>query len=443
MSVRAGAATRVINPEIGDDLAGQLHRRFANYIRDDLEANFLYLTEGSEQMLLVSLDLLGIITPDGLEMREKMAAASGVPAEKILLCCTHTHSGPVLRPFIHDAPDNTAYRARLADWLADGAREAVASAVPARVGWGKGQAQIGFNRRLCWADGTHTMYGEATRPDFTGLEGPDDPSHAILYAVDESGKYLALVHNNSCHPVNLGGSDFVTADFPGEARAQLRMALENETLPVLYLQGASGDQTPQNQLWTHWSGGEQRMREMGHALATETLRLLHDVVETDTPGLRQSFELLPLEVRLPTEEELAEARAIEAQGDNTDGRGYTGNRWDYVIAVAGRLRLWETYKDDPHDELPIHALRIGDLAIITNPCELYCQFALDMKRRSRAEVTMVTQLANGSVGYCPTIPAIMGGGYSGWAIMWTRLEPYAGYKLVETSCRMLNDLWQA
>ena len=56
MSVKAGAATRVINPEIGDDLARQLHRRFANYIRDDLEANFLYLTEGSEQMLLVSLE---------------------------------------------------------------------------------------------------------------------------------------------------------------------------------------------------------------------------------------------------------------------------------------------------------------------------------------------------------------------------------------------------
>ena len=35
--MKAGSASRTINCEIGDDLAGQLHRRFCRTIRDDLD----------------------------------------------------------------------------------------------------------------------------------------------------------------------------------------------------------------------------------------------------------------------------------------------------------------------------------------------------------------------------------------------------------------------
>ena len=60
MSNSLGSATRIINCEIGDDLAGQLHRRVCMRIRDDLEANFFYLSNGNEPVLFVSLDLAGL-----------------------------------------------------------------------------------------------------------------------------------------------------------------------------------------------------------------------------------------------------------------------------------------------------------------------------------------------------------------------------------------------
>jgi neutral ceramidase len=55
---------------------------------------------------------------------------------------------------------------------------------------------------------------------------------------------------------------------------------------------------------------------------------------------------------------------------------------------------------------------------------------------------MVAQLTDGFSGYCPTVPALMGGGYSGSAIHWARLEPYAGYKIVEASARLAHELWR-
>ena len=437
MTLQAGTAVRTINPKVGDDLCGQLERRICDRIRDDLEANLLYLADGRTQILLISLDLLFVETADVRATGAAIEARTGIPARNVLLCCTHTHAGPNTVPLLHDAPKNVAYVARLKDALLDGAAEAVAAARPASVGWGLGAAHVGFNRRLCFADGSHTMYGDTQRPDFTGLEGPDDPSHAALFVRDAAtGDLVAIAHHNTCHATCVEGAEFASADFPGEARRRLREKLGAD-LPVLYLQGASGDTSP----WDMFRAPsryepEQRLTEVGKTVADETLRLLSRAVFTDSPALQHAFDDLTLAVRLPSDADLDLARRVSDQGEEAAGR------WQYVLQVSGVLRLHETYKDNPADTLAVHGLRIGDFAVATNPCEFYCQFGLDIKRRSPAPITAIAQLADGFSGYCPTIPAILGGGYSGQAIHWCRLEPYAGYKLVETSARLLHRLWK-
>jgi len=436
MPLSAGAATRTINPNLGDDIAGQLHRRFCEYIRDDLEANFLYLTDGQEQVLLISLDLATVPgTPWTRETCALLGTQLRLPERNVIMFCTHTHTGPDVLGLLHDSAPSVAYLARLRAALLEGAAEATSSAQPARVGWALGRAHIGYNRRLCWADGSHSMYGDATRPDFTGLEGPDDPEHGVLFVVDEDGRYLALAHNNCCHATCVENGNFASADFPGEARRLIREALHPQ-LPVLYLQGASGDVSPWNQLNRKHHDGERRLREIGAMLAGETLRLLAEAEPIREVVLRHTYEDLEVAVRLPTPEALQRALATREKGEEKAGR------WAYVLDVCGVLRLQEEFAADPRDVLPVHAVRVGEWAMITNPCELYCQFGLDIKRRSPAEVTAVTQLADGRGGYCPTIYGVMGGGYSGEAIHWARLEPYAGYKLVETSARLLNALWR-
>ena len=58
-------------------------------------------------------------------------------------------------------------------------------------------------------------------------------------------------------------------------------------------------------------------------------------------------------------------------------------------------------------------------------------------------MTAVVGLADGYGGYCPTIYGILGGGYSGLPLSWTRLEANAGYLIVESAGKILNQLWQA
>ena len=439
MALFAGGATCEINCEIGDDLAGQLHRRFCNRRRDDLEANLLYLANEDTSLILGSLDLLWLGEHQVVQrIRRAMARATGVEEQDIILFCTHTHSGPFVadRPFIHDAPRNDAYQERLQHRLVHAAETAVESAEPAEVGWARGEAHLGYNRRLCWADGSHTMYGDASRADFTGVEGPDDPEHLVLAVTDEGGRHVAILHNNCCHAICVEQSDFSSSDFPGEARQLIRTALD-EPVPVLYLQGASGDVAP----WNMTSANprysrSRRLHEVAHQVASETLRLLHSLSREDSPVLSHAHEDMPVGVRLPTDEDLAWAREVQQQGEEGAGRR------DYVLAVDGVLALQDMYGDDPTDHVPLHVVRIGDFAMATNPCELYCQFGIDIKRRSPAGVTAIGELTDGAVGYCPTTYGVLGGGYSGRPLRWCRLDPETGYHLVDATARMLHQLWR-
>ncbi|MDD4890790.1 MAG: GNAT family N-acetyltransferase, partial [Phycisphaerae bacterium] len=150
----AGAASRTINPAIGAHLAGQLYVRKTEFVRDDLELSLLYLANRDGGVCLVSVDNCGTFEPPYYEdLRAIVSRETGVPADRVLICCTHTHAGATVASILHDSPKDDAYLALVRDRLAEAAREAFASARPARIGTATGQARVGFHRRLCWQDG--------------------------------------------------------------------------------------------------------------------------------------------------------------------------------------------------------------------------------------------------------------------------------------------------
>jgi len=433
--LQVGAASIVINNHIGGWVNGAGVPKRATVIRDDLEANGLYLSDGKVQLLIVSCDLAGLESARSDQIRESMRRAVGIPSLNILISCTHTHGGPSLLKTNYLMPLDEEYMDRLEVWLVDLAQEAVCSSRPGKIGWGKGMVQIGFNRRLTWADGTHSMHGDPTREDFTGLEGPDDPQHLAIFAADADGKLVAVLHHNTTHPTTHYADGIYSADFPGEARKILREELGE--IPVLFLNGAQGDISMENMLNQRKESDEKKLERVGRLVADETLRLYRQVEYHDHPVLAHTYEDLKVEIRLPKPERLLEARKVLARVDA--GEEIRGME---LIMAFGPVHLQETYGKNPVDILPVHGIRIGDVALVTQPCELYCQFGLDIKRRSPAPITAVVGLTNGFCGYCPTIYGLLGGGYSGEPISSTRLEPYAGYKIVESAGRQLNTLWR-
>lgn len=103
--------------------------------------------------------------------------------------------------------------------------------------------------------------------------------------------------------------------------------------------------------------------------------------------------------------------------------------------VAG---LQKTAKSDYQAEL--HFLRIGDVAVATNPFECYTDYSLRIKAQSPAVQTMVVQLTAGCAGYLPTKRAVAGGGYSA-RIVDGVVGPEGGDVYVDQSVKALADLW--
>ena len=168
----AGAASQVINNDLGRLIQGATVDRRALSIRDDLEANALLLRGSEGPVLLISCDLAGVVPEVAASVREAVGHATDIPPRSVITSATHTHSGPSVIPTNYSKPIDAEYLRRLRAWLVELAREAVGSARPCRVGWGAGEARIAYNRRCCWADGSHTMHGDTSRGDFAGSGRP-------------------------------------------------------------------------------------------------------------------------------------------------------------------------------------------------------------------------------------------------------------------------------
>ncbi|HOK80763.1 MAG TPA: hypothetical protein PK303_08260 [bacterium] len=432
----AGAGTRKINCKIGDSIMGQLHIRKCQYIMDDLESNCVFLSDGTEKILLISCDL-ALLLPDFVErVKQSIEKKTSIAFENIYLFCTHTHTGPNTVNLLPDDPTNSAYLDELETNLVQLTCEVISSAVEAKLGYGKGSALIGYNRRVCWRDGSHTMYGDTRKKEFAGIEGPEDPTHCVISIVDKQNHLIAIIYNNACHCTCVESGNFASADFPGESRKLLRQIFDNQLLPVLYLQGASGDLSPWNLMKPlRCVSGVQRMKEIGAICASETAKIIANMEYQHNPVIKNVCEKIKIKIRMPEKDEIKRARKIVEKGEEKEGR------WNYVLNWS-ILKLYEEYKNKSYEEIPVGAIRIDNCAIATIPYEYYCQFGIDIRRRSPAQVTLIAQLANGWYGYCPTIYGVLGGGYSGMTIYWTRHQPEAGYIVADACCRLLYQLWK-
>jgi hypothetical protein len=81
----------------------------------------------------------------------------------------------------------------------------------------------------------------------------------------------------------------------------------------------------------------------------------------------------------------------------------------------------------------LHVLRLGDVAMATNPFGLFLDYGIQIKGRSKAVLTFISQLTCDHHGYLPTRRAVAGGDYS--AVNHT-VGPIGGRVLARDSVRM-------
>lgn len=225
---QAGAAALHISPR-PQDLDGTLYlgghgegreRGPALGVHTPISARALALTDGTERLLFLTLDVAGFDQQLVSQIRAGAATATGWPQERIWVSATHTHSAPDLLGFWGGTPDG--YRAYLIERAAEAARQAVDHLEPVELAVTTARgAGLGVNLRQ-WA--------------FT------DESLSLLVARRPGGPLVAVLVNAGIPPTVLGPQNrWISPDWVGAMRSALE---EWHGGIALFINGVGGDVAP-------------------------------------------------------------------------------------------------------------------------------------------------------------------------------------------------------
>ena len=97
-------------------------------------------------------------------------------------------------------------------------------------------------------------------------------------------------------------------------------------------------------------------------------------------------------------------------------------------------------EEQQYFDINLHAIRIGNAAFITNPFELYIEYADRIRAAMRGVQIFDSELTGGSFGYLATPLGVRGGGYSA-TIFSGRTGPEGGEIVVKESIDLLKELF--
>ncbi|MEU5691933.1 hypothetical protein [Actinosynnema sp. NPDC020468] len=378
----AGARADVTPPP-GFPLAGYVARgdSGATGSHDALEVSALWLSTAEDPgVLWLCLDSLAVDANLVDLVAESAAAHAGVPADRVVVCASHTHAAPLgwttrLHPAIPGARDEHLVSRLMSD--VDGLlRSLPGRREPSRLAWCAVPADgVGTNRN---------------RPD-----GPHDNTTGVL-AVGTPDRVDGLLFDYASHPTVLGPENLTwSADWPGVTRRALTSALPDHPT-VGFLQGAAGDASPR---FTRRGRGHPEVERIGVLLADTILTALDSrsrFLPPVAPVVHRVTVSLPAR-RAPGRDDVrrlvTRAERDTPCGDSPADR-IRQTRLEGARALAGLpVDLPTTF------DLPLSVVALGDIAWVHLPVELFGSLGLRIRAASPFPVTRVVGYSDGYFGY--------------------------------------------
>jgi len=403
-SLSAGVARRIITPPKGIYQIGYGDRTKGNVgIHDDLTATALVLDDGKTRVAIVALDMLTIN-----EFIVDRVRARLTPTE-VLLCCSHTHSGPIAYADEKSSRLNREYIDSLVNNIVDAVSEAQENLHPARLEYSHGEANVGINRREKMPDG-HMEIGR-------NPEGARDKSVQVIGVIaltptplpQGEGQRIATLVNYACHGTVLGPDNLlVSADWIGVMRKKVEEELGGLTL---FIQGAAANINPD----MYWD--DARAFEM---VSEQGLGVANAVIAATGSGA-EKMRGVPIQIErtqawLPTETRVTTSHPPKNYGKpllalaklpgflSVFADLLLNQRYPWKSVIEARDGFWSV-------PMRINAVRIGELAFVTFAAETFTEIGIKVKSASPAKHTLFASVSDGCISYLHTEESHTEGGY--------------------------------
>ena len=353
-----GTATTDITPALDRPvyLAGFAPNRKATGILHPLEAGVLYLRQGDEAVALVTVDLIGLLRPDVEAIRARVTA---LPAERVMICSTHTHAGPdaigmrgrgALGIPFHSGVDPD-YMEHLHAQVAAAVDRAAATAGPAEITLGAFDAPETLVTNHRKGGGRYDRVTVlAIRPE--GASAPD-----------------AVLVNFAAHPEGLWEKNTqVSPDYPASLRARLREL--GIPTPLFFNGPLGGMLTPDIPIKMDVAGRRKMCDNLGVQLADRVHGILGDL---------HPLPDAPLQI----------VRRLEAL-ENRNWRFRLGSR----LGIFNR-----DLNSGGGVETEMNLIAVGPLRILTVPGEPLPELGHRLAEALDAPFPVILALGNDELGY--------------------------------------------
>jgi neutral ceramidase len=393
-----------------------------------LEAKALAMRFGGETYLWVALDHISMSAEHMDVFRGRVSKATGIPMDRLVISCTHSHS----TPFVESLAEPHPYFDYMIEQAIVAAKTALAGMRPAKIGMGQTNVVgASFNQRVHLPDGR----AKYTRDWREGLASgrPIDPRLSVIRVDDEHGKPIAGVVRFAAHPACVIFNTPISGEYPGYMTRELTRTVAGGA-PVLFAYGASGDVN-----CIPMFGTEADSKALGENLA-KTAAAVFESVNTVVPSrFMADVQIvdLPLDP-VPTIETLdREIAEIEKFIRDLD----TDPTLEWALGVNCK-KDWPAESKKKHmrplgkwaemmkemilrkqpiaRSWPFHLTTwvIDDVGLVFAGGEPLTRISLELAHRSPLKETLMISITNGQEGYLGTDEDKDRGGY----------EPYSGQR---------------
>jgi hypothetical protein len=392
---KAATASTIITPTESMWLTGFAARTAPSRGKiNDIHAKAVALEDATgKRIVIVSADLIAISRDVAQRVSAEVKKRFSLSRDELLLCSTHTHYGPELRPdkipFFKIPSDFAAKVQPYADFitatLIDLIGDALKNLKPAKLSTSQSTADFATNRR----------------PG----EDPIDHDVPILQIADDSGKPIAILFGYACHNTCMPPADcLISTDWAGFAAETLQQKFPGAI--AMFIAGAGADQNPNPK------GPIEVSRKHSATLSNSVLTALKSAKPIDGK-ITTAFTEVPLEYQpLPSRE------SLQADANSADAPIRFKANWMLE-------KLNHNEKFDPTYPCSLQTLRIGnDFLLIAIGGEPVIDYAVNLKQEFAASnrLVWIAGYANDMFGYVPTRRVLAGGGYEGTrSVLWSAL----------------------
>ena len=442
----AGFAEREYTPAEGM-VPGQIKVGYAKGKRTPLMAHVAVMESKGIGAVLVSLDILFVSVEFAAKMRRRIGEVTGIPADRILIACSHTHTGCAIDLDCWAFEGKAEYLDPVENAIMDALKEALERRAEVKMGVATGfDARFNFCRDFFTTEGYLVMNPGHHRADM--LVKPFaavDHSVNVMRFDDLDGKPLCFVVNYANH-LDTGGGKPKEKSFSADYAGYMRLALQKEygeDVTVLFLNGCCANVNHYDYKYGsdrvgHCREGAFPSVEIGEGLA--------ETIKNITPTLTTAVG----EHHIQGKSQMHVTARRSATRDQREwAKGFI--EANAPVENDGQLRsalLAKLYSTDPAAlpktvDLEIQVLQIGPWAIVGIPGEVYSNIGLKIKANSPFANTVVVELANGTHGYMSPDAVQESGCYEG---IYSNVA-YTGHGtdrvLVDGATAMLNALNEA